>query len=101
MNLLGDTDLNTELYLVANVMRVGKITFSESSMRKGDKNNTTQSQYYRRPFGVGILPLTDLKQFDTSIEPEEREYNFKIQHSSCFARVTKESCIENVTDTLE
>lgn len=79
MNFLGDTDLNTELYLVANVMRVGKITFSESSMRKGDKNNTTQSQYYRRPFGVGILPLTDLKQFDTSIEPEEREYNFKIQ----------------------
>lgn len=68
--------MNSELYLVANVMRVGKILFSESSMRKMDKGLVYQN--YRRPYGIGVLPLTDLKQFDCSMEPEERESTFKI-----------------------
>jgi dedicator of cytokinesis protein 3 len=58
-------------------MRVGKIQFSDTSMRKSvDKSAMYQS--YRRPFGVGVLPLTDLRQFDCSIEPEERESTFKL-----------------------
>lgn len=35
-------------------------------------------QNYRRPYGIGVLPLTDLKQFDCTMEPEEREATFKI-----------------------
>jgi dedicator of cytokinesis protein 3 len=68
--------LNSELYLVAYIIRVGKILFSESSTRKSEKGSIYQS--YRRPYGVGILPLTDLKQFDNTLEPEERESTFKI-----------------------
>lgn len=56
-------------------MRVGKILSSESSGRK-EKGALYQS--YRRPFGTGILPLTDLKPFDSSMEPEERESTLKI-----------------------
>lgn len=75
---LGETELNSELYIVANVMRVGKIQFSDTSMRKSvDKG--LLSQNYRRPYGVGVVALTDFKQFDCSMEPEEREVTFKLQ----------------------
>lgn len=56
-------------------MRVGKILYSESSTRK-EKGTIYQS--YRRPFGAGILPLTDLRQFDCSVDPDERESTFKL-----------------------
>lgn len=56
-------------------MRVGKLLYSES-MKKTDKLNSNQS--YRRPYGVGILSLSDIAQFDNTIEPEEKEYNFKV-----------------------
>lgn len=75
---LGETELNSELFIVANIMRVGKIQFSDTSMRKSvDKGLLGQN--YRRPYGVGVLPLTDFKQFDGSMESEEREITFKLQ----------------------
>lgn len=58
-------------------MRVGKIQYSDTSMRK-NIDKSTLYQNHRRPFGVGIFPLTDLRQFDCSIELEERESTFKL-----------------------
>lgn len=75
---LGESELNSELYIVVNVMRVGKIQHSDTSMRKSvDKSLLCQN--YRRPYGVGVVALTDLKQYDCSMEPEEREITFKLQ----------------------
>ncbi|KAL7022521.1 hypothetical protein ACKWTF_012281 [Chironomus riparius] len=74
---LGEAELNSDLYIVANVMRVGKIQFSDTSMRKS-VDKSAMYQYYRRPYGIGVLPITDLRQFDCSLEPEERESTFKL-----------------------
>ncbi|XP_040151946.1 dedicator of cytokinesis protein 4 isoform X2 [Anopheles arabiensis] len=73
---LGSSDLNQDLYLIANVMRVGKMLHSES-VKKGDKLTTT-THAYRRPYGVGVLPLNEIAQFDYSVESEEKEFSFKI-----------------------
>ncbi|XP_053657758.1 dedicator of cytokinesis protein 3 [Anopheles marshallii] len=73
---LGSSDLNQDLYLIANVMRVGKMLHSES-VKKGDKLTTT-THAYRRPYGVGVLPLSEIVQFDYSVESEEKEFSFKI-----------------------
>ncbi|XP_052889360.1 dedicator of cytokinesis protein 3 isoform X2 [Anopheles moucheti] len=73
---LGSSDLNQDLYLIANVMRVGKMLHSES-VKKGDKLTTT-THAYRRPYGVGVLPLSEIAQFDYSVESEEKEFSFKI-----------------------
>ena len=64
------------MYLVANVMRVGKILYSES-IKKGDKIITNQT--YRRPYAVGVLPLSEVTQYDDSVEPEEKEFSFKVR----------------------
>ncbi|XP_011184777.2 dedicator of cytokinesis protein 3 isoform X2 [Zeugodacus cucurbitae] len=76
---LGAVDLNEDLHLVAVVMRVGKIIPSETG-KKVEKNNSLccAGPTYRRPFGVGVLPLNDITHYDSSIESEEKEYNFKI-----------------------
>ncbi|XP_030238951.1 dedicator of cytokinesis protein 3 isoform X2 [Drosophila navojoa] len=82
---LGAADLNEELHLVAVVMRVGKIIQSDS-MKKIEKNNSSSltGPTYRRPYGVGVLSLADICQFDSSLEQqssEEREFNFKLYQS--------------------
>lgn len=61
-------------------MRVGKMLHSES-MKKGDK--TSSHQYYRRPYGVGVLSLASLVNgsaggVDNPLEPEEKEHSFKL-----------------------
>ncbi|XP_055616289.1 dedicator of cytokinesis protein 3 isoform X2 [Toxorhynchites rutilus septentrionalis] len=72
---LGSSDLNQDLYLIANVMRIGKMLHSES-VKKGDKFISNHS--YRRPYGVGVLPLSEIGQFDQTVESEEKEFSFKI-----------------------
>ncbi|XP_055588289.1 dedicator of cytokinesis protein 3 isoform X2 [Uranotaenia lowii] len=72
---LGSSDLNQDLYLIANVIRVGKMMHSES-VKKGDKLVSNHS--YRRPYGVGVLPLGEIAQFDQTVESEEKEFSFKI-----------------------
>lgn len=78
-------EITSDLYLVANVMRVGKMLHSESA-KKGDKLNHTQN--YRRPYGVGVLSLSTLAVGTTTsengIEPEEKEHSFKVLHSINF-----------------
>ncbi|XP_058454302.1 dedicator of cytokinesis protein 3 isoform X2 [Malaya genurostris] len=72
---LGSSDLNQDLYLIANVMRLGKMLHSES-VKKGDKFVSNHS--YRRPYGIGVLPLSEIGQFDQTVESEEKEFSFKI-----------------------
>lgn len=77
--LLGVAEVSPDLYLVANVMRVGKMLHSES-VKKGDK--TASSQCYRRPYGVGALSLSTLVNESNNpenlSEPEEKEHSFKL-----------------------
>ncbi|ALC45637.1 spg [Drosophila busckii] len=81
---LGAADLNEELYLVAVVMRVGKIIQSDSIKKTEKHNAAAAGAIYRRPYGVGVLSLADICQFDSNLEQqvsEEREYNFKLYQS--------------------
>lgn len=66
---------------MANVIRVGKILHSES-IKKGDK--IVASQSYRRPYGVGVLPLSDPSLLDNSVDADEKEFSFKV---FCFSRL--------------
>lgn len=61
---LGGADLNADLYLVAHIMRVGKMIASDS-VRKADRDrnggaNAPATPSYRRPYGVGVLSLADI-----------------------------------------
>jgi dedicator of cytokinesis protein 3 len=67
---LGENELKTDLYLVANIMRCGKLLPNE--------NRARQDQQYRRPFGIGVLPLNDYANTDRTVEPEEKEHSFKV-----------------------
>lgn len=64
--------------MVINVIRIGKMLLE--SVKKNEKLNT--SQVFRRPFGVGILPLSLLLSSSGStenlIETEEKEHNFRL-----------------------
>lgn len=40
--------------------------------------NRSKTDNYRRPYGVGVLPLNDYSNFDHSLEPEEKEHSFKL-----------------------
>lgn len=76
---LGTSEISNDLYLVAHVMRVGKILHSES-IKKGDKSIGSQS--YRRPYGVGVLPLTEISTNDGNLnESDEKEFSFKVSQT--------------------
>lgn len=71
-----DSELSKDLFLVATVLRIGKIMQSDSVKKAGEaKANQT---VFRRPYGVGVLSLEDICQYDSSIEAEEKEFSFKI-----------------------
>ncbi|XP_065212165.1 dedicator of cytokinesis protein 3 isoform X2 [Planococcus citri] len=80
---LGNGDLNRELFMVAHVMRIGKMLHSESS-KKLSATLTSSSQYngciFKRPFGVGILNIGAelLPSANNATSCEEKEYSFKV-----------------------
>lgn len=82
-------DINPDLYLVANVMRVGKMLHSES-VKKGDKSGTTPC--YRRPYGVGVLSLASLMTGSVNpegtLDTEEKEHSFKVNISKILLILT-------------
>lgn len=65
---LGNADLSRDLYMVAHVMRCGRMLYSDSG-----KNKST-GVVYRRPHGVGVLSLADA----TQDQMEELEMTFKV-----------------------
>lgn len=71
-------EINSELYLVTNVIRVGKML--QESVKKNEKS--TSSQSFRRPYGAGVLPLSLLlscsNNSENLIDSEEKEHNFRL-----------------------
>ncbi|XP_015108826.1 dedicator of cytokinesis protein 3 isoform X1 [Diachasma alloeum] len=65
---LGNADLSRDLYVVAHVMRCGRMLYSDSGKNKAG------SAVYRRPHGVGVLPLAEAAQDHA----EELEMTFKV-----------------------
>lgn len=77
--ILGATDIYSDFYLVATVTRIGKILME--SVKKNEKSNA--NQMYRRPLGVGVIPLSTLIGSVDSTETlneltEEKENILKI-----------------------
>ncbi|CAB0036454.1 unnamed protein product [Trichogramma brassicae] len=66
---LGNADLSKDLFLVAHVMRCGRMLYSDSG------KNKSGGIVYRRPHGVGILPLAEALLPDRS---DDQEYTFKV-----------------------
>ncbi|XP_065173337.1 dedicator of cytokinesis protein 3 isoform X2 [Atheta coriaria] len=73
---LGNADLNKDIYIVAHVMRIGKMLYSESS-RKAEKNPTATMQVFKRPHGVAVQNLSDLLMHKEG-ESDEREFTLKV-----------------------
>ncbi|XKL62442.1 hypothetical protein PGB90_002275 [Kerria lacca] len=79
---LGNSDLNKDLYVVAHIMRIGKMLHSES----GKKLSATlsSSQYsgcmFKRPFGVGVFNIGPeiITMMNNGSDIEEKEYSFKV-----------------------
>ncbi|XP_043283024.1 dedicator of cytokinesis protein 3 isoform X2 [Venturia canescens] len=65
---LGNADLSRDLHIIAHVMRCGRMQYSDSGRNKAG------SVVYRRPHGVGVLPLADAAQEHA----EELEMTFKV-----------------------
>ncbi|KAG1701194.1 Dedicator of cytokinesis protein 3 [Nymphon striatum] len=64
---LGNADLNRDLYLVANIIRIGRMLLNESKK--------AVSHSYRRPYGCAVLSMAEVLH-DNS-DSEEREFNLK------------------------
>ncbi|XP_074109684.1 dedicator of cytokinesis spg isoform X2 [Cotesia typhae] len=65
---LGNADLSRDLYVIAHVMRCGRMLYSDSN------KNKSGGVVYRRPHGVGVLSLAEAAQDHT----EELEMTFKV-----------------------
>lgn len=76
--ILGATEINSDIYVVINVVRIGKMLLE--SVKKNEKSSA--NQVFRRPFGVGVLPLSLLLSNSGStenlIETEEKEHSFRL-----------------------
>lgn len=53
---LGNADLKKEIYLVAQVMRIGKMVYNDSNRKSSDK---TPIQCFKRPVGVAVLNISE------------------------------------------
>lgn len=72
---LGNAELSKDIYIVAHIMRIGRMLYSDSS-KKTDKV-VAQQQIFKRPHGVAVQNLGDSltsKESDT----EEKEFNMKV-----------------------
>ncbi|GAB6029592.1 hypothetical protein CHUAL_005335 [Chamberlinius hualienensis] len=67
---LGNGDLNRELYLIAHVMRIGRMVYSESSKR-------SSSQAFKRPHGCAVLPINEILH-DRDPNLEDKEFTMKV-----------------------
>lgn len=74
----GTTELSSKIYLVATVVRLGKINIE--SVKKSEK--PINGPIYRRPFGVGVLPLSQLigqsQNPENLLESDDKEHNMQL-----------------------
>ncbi|XP_031345086.1 dedicator of cytokinesis protein 3 isoform X3 [Photinus pyralis] len=73
---LGNTDLTKDTYIIAHVMRIGKMLYSESS-KKTDKNAPALTQVFKRPHGVAVQNLSDMVSHKDG-DSEEKEFTLKV-----------------------
>ena len=74
---MGNADLKRDLYLVVQVIRLGRLLYTESSKKP-------LSQTYRRPHAVAVLPLAELLADGATgalEDEEEREYPLRLYQS--------------------
>lgn len=71
---LGNADLKKEIYLVAHVMRIGKMVYNDSNRKSNDK---TSLQCFKRPVGVAVLNISEALN-STLVPGEEKESTFKV-----------------------
>lgn len=70
------------MFIVAHVMRMGKMLYSESS-KKTDKNAPPQQQVFRRPHGVAVQNMGDLVANNKEGDSEEKEFTLKVRFLLC------------------
>lgn len=83
---LGNADLSRDLYMVAHVMRCGRMLYSDSGKNKAG------TATYRRPHGVAVLSLAEATQDHT----EELEMTFKVSCSKSIDLSDRFPCAETV-----
>lgn len=66
------------MFIVAHVMRIGKMLYSESS-KKTDKNAPAQTQVFKRPHGVAVQNMGDLVANNKEGDSEEKEFTLKVK----------------------
>ncbi|CAG9773050.1 unnamed protein product [Ceutorhynchus assimilis] len=72
---LGNSDLNKDIYIVAHVMRIGKMLYSDSSKRT--EKSAGQPQLFRRPHGIGVQNIGEFLN-SKSEDGEEKEISMKV-----------------------
>ncbi|XP_066149763.1 dedicator of cytokinesis protein 3 isoform X2 [Euwallacea fornicatus] len=72
---LGNSDLIKDIYIVAHVMRIGKMLYSDSS--KKTEKSAGQPQLFKRPHGIGVQNIGDFLT-SKSEENEEKEFSMKV-----------------------
>lgn len=75
----GETELKTDIYLVASVVRLGKIHVE--TLKKSDKPQ--HGPIYRRPFGVGVIRLADLIAHQNNAENQSEYEEHNLQLHQC------------------
>lgn len=76
-------DLSRELYIVAHVMRIGKMVYSESSKKVSISSSSSAqpsaSSNFRRPLGVAVLNINEtLQQNSSGGGSDEKEFTFRV-----------------------
>lgn len=72
---LGNADLNKDIYIVAHVMRIGKMLYSDSS--KKTEKSAGQPQLFKRPHGIAVQNLGDFLTSKAE-DGEEKEISMKV-----------------------
>lgn len=72
----GEQDLSRDLYIVAHVMRIGKMVYSESSKKVSLSSSAPAPlSYFKRPLGVAVLSISEIL---TSKCSDEKEFTFRV-----------------------
>lgn len=67
--------MNKEIFIVAHVMRVGKMLYSDSS--KKTEKSTVPPQLFKRPHGIGVQNIGEFLT-SKSEDNEEKEFSMKV-----------------------
>lgn len=80
---LGNADLTCDMWLVAHVMRMGRMLYSDSSKKSSSSSNHSvpAHQLFKRPHGCAVLNIGDIllnKDSPPGSSNDEREFTFKV-----------------------